>query len=184
MQDKAGTMSKRWYVVRVQTGRENKVRDGLERRVKESGFADRFGRIVVPTEKISQIREGKRSVRERKIYPGYLMVEMDLDDQTWFLVRETPGLGDFIGADQKPIPMQQYEVDRLLGQESQGKEEAPQIKLDFKVNDMVKIKEGPFQNMDGRVEEIFPQKGLVRVQVAIFGRTTPVELEYWKVEPI
>ena len=177
-------MAKRWYVVRVQTGRENKIQENLMRRVKASGIEDRFGRVVVPTEKISQIREGKRSVRERKIYPGYLMVEMDMDEKTWFLVRETPGLGDFIGAHEKPVPMQAHEVERLLGQETQGKEEAPQIKVDFKLNDMVKIKEGPFQNMDGRVEEIFPQKGLVRVQVAIFGRTTPVELEYWKVEAI
>lgn len=177
-------MARQWYVLRVQTGREDKVRDSLARRVKESGLEERFGRIVVPTEKISQIREGKRSVRERKIYPGYLMVEVDLDEQTWFLVRETPGIGDFIGAHEKPIPMRPHEVERLLGQETQAKEEAPQIKLEFKIGDMVKIKEGPFQNMDGRVEEIFPQKGLVRVQVAIFGRTTPVELEYWKVEPI
>ncbi len=177
-------MAKKWYVVRVQTGRENKVREGLARRVKSSGLEERFGRIVVPTEKISQIREGKRSVREQKIYPGYIMVEMEMDDETWFLVRETPGLGDFIGTDQKPLPMQTHEVERLLGQETQAKEDAPQIKLDFKVGEMVKIKEGPFQNMDGRVDEIFPQKGLVQVQVAIFGRTTPVKLEYWKVEPI
>lgn len=173
-----------WYVVRVQVGREDKIRDGLSRRIEKSPLKDRFGKLVVPTEKVSQIREGKKSVREKKIYPGYLMVEMDLDDDTWFLVRETPGIGDFIGGEQKPIPMKREEIDRLLGQETKAKEEAPQIKVDFKVGDTVKIKDGPFQNMDGQVAEIFPQKGLVRVQVAIFGRTTPVELEYWKVEPV
>jgi transcriptional antiterminator NusG len=174
---------KRWFVTRVQTGREDKVRDGLLRRIKATGLEEHFGDVVVPTEKVSQIRRGKKIVRERKVYPGYIMVEMDMDERAWFLVRETPGIGDFIGADFRPVPMESHEVDRLMRMVRPGDEE-PKVKIDFKVGDSVKIKDGPFQNFDGVVSEIIPQKGLVKVNVAIFGRITPVELEYWQVEAV
>lgn len=172
-----------WYVIRCQTGREGKIRDTLLKRVQGSPLVAQFGKVLVPTEGISSIRGGKKHVRERKIYPGYLMVEMDLDEKTWFLVRETPGIGDFVGGEQKPIPMQPHEVDRLLDLD-RAKDEGPKIKIEFAKGDTVKIKEGPFQNFDGVVEEIQPQKGLVKVNVTIFGRQTPVELEYWQVEAV
>ncbi len=177
------TATMQWYVIRCQTGREGKIRDSLLKRVKACAQAEKFGKVLVPTEGISSIRGGKKHVRERKIYPGYLMVEMDLDESTWFLVRETPGIGDFIGGESKPIAMQPHEVARLLDIDK-AKEEGPKIKIEFKKGDTIKIKEGPFQNFDGVVEEIQPQKGLVKVSVTIFGRQTPVELEYWQVEAV
>jgi len=176
-------MAMEWYVLRVQSNREAKVRDALEKRVKMAGLEDRIAEIVVPSEQVTEIRGGKRRVTERKIYPGYIMVQMDMDEDTWFLVRETPGIGDFVGAHLKPVPMSKREVDKMLGQMEQ-KDEEPKLKIDFKVGDTVKIKEGPFENFDGVVEEVIPSKGLVRVVVTIFGRATRVELEYWKLEAV
>ena len=120
---------------------------------------------------------------ERKFYPGYIMIEMDIDERGWFLVRETPGVGDFVGAAGKPTPMEQHEVDRMLGQMSATAEQ-PRLKIDFKKGESVKIKEGPFENFEGMVDEVIEAKGLVKVIVNIFGRATPIELEYWQVEPV
>lgn len=179
---------KQWYVVRVQSGRENKVRDALLRRVKSKGLEGVIASVLVPTEAISEIRGGRKRVTQRKIYPGYLMIEMVLNDDTWFLIRETPGIGDFAGAggiDRRevppPTPMADHEVSRILG-EMKDQEERPKLKIDFRPGDTVKIKEGPFENFDGVVEEVLPDKGLVKVIVTIFGRATEVELEYWQVE--
>jgi transcriptional antiterminator NusG len=176
-------MSMQWYVLRVQSNREDQVRENLEKRVKMAGLEDRIAQIIVPSEHVTEIRAGKKRVTERKIYPGYLMVQMDMDDDTWFLVRETPGIGDFVGAHLKPVPMTAREVDKMLGQLARQDEE-PKLKIDFKVGDTVKIKEGPFENFDGVVEEVIPAKGLVRTVVTIFGRATRVELEYWKLEAV
>lgn len=176
-------MAMQWYVLRVQSNREKQVRESLQKRVKMAGLEDRIAQIIVPSEHVTEIRSGKKRVTERKIYPGYIMVEMDMDDDTWFLVRETPGIGDFVGAHLKPVPMTQREVEKLLGQLARQDEE-PKLKIDFKVGDTVKIKEGPFENFDGVVEEVIPTKGLVRTVVTIFGRATRVELEYWKLEAV
>ncbi len=176
-------MAMQWYVLRVQSNREAKVRDALEKRVKMAGLEDRIAQIIVPSEQVTEIRGGKKRVSERKIYPGYIMVQMDMDEDTWFLIRETPGIGDFVGAHLKPVPMTDREVDKMLGQMEQ-KDEEPKLKIDFKVGDTVKIKEGPFENFDGVVEEVIPSKGLVRAVVMIFGRATRVELEYWKLEAV
>ena len=172
-----------WYVLRVQSNRENQVRDNLDRRVNAAGLEERITDIIVPNEQVTEIRGGKRRITERKIYPGYIMVQMDLDDDTWFLVRETPGIGDFVGAHLKPVAMKQREVDKVLGQMAH-QDEQPKLKIDFKVGDTVKIKEGPFENFDGIVEEVIETKGLVRVEVTIFNRATRVELEYWKLEAV
>lgn len=174
---------KNWYVVRVQSGREDQVRENLERTVKAKDLTHKVTRILVPCEKVSEIKGGRRRVTRKKIYPGYIMVEMEYDDETWFVVRETPGIGDFIGSHGEPVPMADHEVDRILGQMTQ-QEEKPTLKIDFKAGDSVKIKEGPFENFDGVVEEVIPAKGMVRVIVTIFSRPTPVELEYWQVEAI
>jgi len=176
-------MAMQWYVLRVQSNREKQVKESLEKKARIAGLEDRIGEIIVPSEQVTEIRSGKKRVTERKIYPGYIMVRMELDDDTWFLVRETPGIGDFVGAHLKPVPMKQREVDKMLGQLEQESEE-PKLKIDFKVGDTVKIKEGPFENFDGVVEEVNPSKGLVRVVVTIFGRSTRVELEYWKLEAV
>ncbi|MHC4713311.1 MAG: transcription termination/antitermination protein NusG [Planctomycetota bacterium] len=176
-------MTMQWYVLRVQSNREKQVAESLQKRVKMDGLEERIMQIVVPSEQVTEIRGGKRRVTERKIYPGYIMVQMDMDEDTWFLVRETPGIGDFVGAHLKPVPMQPREVEKMLGQ-MERRDEEPKLKIDFKVGDTVKIKEGPFENFDGIVEEVIPTKGLVRVVVTIFGRATRVELEYWKLEAV
>jgi transcriptional antiterminator NusG len=174
-----------WYVLKVQSGREDTIRDALERRVKIQGLERFFGRIVVPTEKITEIRNNKKRVVERKSYPGYIMVEMELNEKTWFTVRETPGVGDFVGAHGQPSPMSEDEVNKMLGQVEETKaEEAPRVKIDVERGDRVKIKDGPFENFEGTVEEVVEQRGLVKVMLIIFNRPTPVDLEYWQVERI
>lgn len=177
----AGDSGKRWYVVRVQSGREEQVRDGLLRRVKTAGLESKITAVVVPTEKVTEIRSGKKTVREKKKYPGYIMIEMVQDKDAWFLVRETPGIGDFLGL-KEPIPMAEHEVTRLLHEQAGTEEDKPKIKIDFQKGDNVRVKEGAFENFDGVVEEINSQKGLVTVTITIFGRATRVDLEYWQVE--
>ncbi|MHC4607244.1 MAG: transcription termination/antitermination protein NusG [Planctomycetota bacterium] len=177
------TDQKRWYVVRVQSGREEQICDGLRRRVQAAGLAEQITNVMVPTEKVTEIRGGRRSVREKKLYPGYIMIEMLLNEKTWFLVRETPGIGDFLGL-KEPIPMAEHEVQRLFSAEVEDEEARPRIKIPFQAGESVRIKEGAFENFDGVVEEINDQKGIVRVSVTVFGRPTPVEVEYWQIEKI
>lgn len=176
-------MAHEWYVLRVQSGREEKVRDTLQRKIQMSGFEDLVTNVLVPTENVTEIKSGKKRTRERKLYPGYIMIEMELTDEVWFVIRETPGIGDFVGAYGRPVPMDQSEVDRILKGEKE-KEEAPTVKIDLEPGQNVKVKEGPFENFDGVVDELFPEKGIVKVIVNIFNRATPVELEYWQVEKI
>ena len=174
-----------WYVLKVQSSREDTIRDALERRVKIQGLQKYFGRIVVPTEKITEIRSNKKRVVERKTYPGYIMVEMELNERTWFVVRETPGVGDFVGAHGTPTKMTEAEVNQMLGQQvAASTEQPPKVRIDVERGDRVKIKDGPFENFEGTVEEVIEQRGLVKVMLIIFNRPTPVDLEYWQVERI
>jgi transcriptional antiterminator NusG len=177
--------ARHWYVLRVQSNKEDTVKESLERRVKAAGLDGKITRVLVPTEKVSEIKGGQKRVSERKIYPGYVLVEMVIDDDTWYLVRETPGIGDFVGAapNTKPQPMPQHEVDKILG-EATKEAEQPKLKIQFREGEAVKITEGPFENFSGVVEEVIPAKGLVKVVVTIFGRPTQVELEYWQIEAI
>ena len=174
----------RWYVLKVQSNREKSIRDNLQRRVKREGLEKYFGEIIIPTEKVAETKGGKKRVTERKLYPGYIMVQMILNDETWFLVRETSGVGDFTGAAGEPIPMQDHEIQRMLGLEVAKKEEAvaPKIKIEFSPGDRVKIKEGTFESFEGTVDTVDEASGRVNVLIEIFGRSTPVELEYWQVE--
>jgi transcription termination/antitermination protein NusG len=174
-----------WYVLKVQSSREDTIRDALERRVKIQGLQRYFGRIVVPTEKITEIRNNKKRVVERKTYPGYIMVEMELNEKTWFVVRETPGVGDFVGAHGTPTKMTETEVNQMLGQQvAASTEQPPKVRIDVERGDRVKIKDGPFENFEGTVEEVIEARGLVKVMLIIFNRPTPVDLEYWQVERI
>src|SRR4051812_18895869 len=174
-----------WYVLKVQSGREDTIRDALERRVKIQGLQRYFGRIVVPTEKITEIRNNKKRVVERKSYPGYIMIEMELNEKTWFTVRETPGVGDFVGAHGTPTKMTETEVNQMLGQQTAiDEDKAPKVRIDVERGDRVKIKDGPFENFEGTVEEVIEARGLVKVMLIIFNRPTPVDLEYWQVERI
>ena len=178
---------KKWFVLRVQSGRESTVKETLDRRAKSEGFEERVGRIVVPSERVSEIRGGEKRVRERKIYPGYIMIELETDEEgtipndIWFLVHETPGIGDFLGTGDRPSSMSDKEVEKVLG-EAERKELAPKLQIGFAEGTHVRIKEGPFENFDGVVEGVSETKGLVKVVVTIFGRPTSVELEYWQLE--
>jgi len=180
-------VAKQWFVLRVQSNREEEVRDNLQRAVELQKQTERVPSVFVPTLAVTEIRGGKRQQVERKLYPGYVLIEVDTDengripDDLWFLIRETSGVGDFLGADQ-PWPLREEEVARLLGQAEEKKEEAPTLEIAFKEGDMVEIKEGPFHDMKGQVEEINPTSGRVKVVISVFNRPTPVELDYWQVE--
>ena len=176
----------KWYVLRVQSNKEESVQENLEKRIKVHDLQDRIVRVLVPVEKVSEIKGGKKRISKRKVYPGYVMVQMVFDDDTWYLVRETPGIGDFVGGapNTRPMPMPQHEVDKMLGEAEKDDDDLPTLKIAFNEGDSVKINEGHFENFNGVVREVIPAKGVVIVEVTIFGRPTPVELEYWQIETI
>ena len=173
-----------WYILKVQSNREDSIREGLQRRVAIAGLEPYFGDVIVPTEKVTEFKGGKKRVVKRKLYPGYLVVQMEINDDTWFLVRETPGIGDFTGAAGHPTPMLPHEVSRILAKKEEKTDEAPKLKISFSSGDRVKITEGTFENFEGEVSAIDETNGRVTVMINIFGRSTPVELEYWQVEGI
>ena len=175
-----------WFVLRVASNKENYVRETLLKKVQIEGLNERVGRIMVPTEKTKTLKGGKTKITETKLYPGYIFVEMKLEDDgripqdVFFLIKETTGVGDFVGTAGRPTPMAPHEVDKMLF-DSRKPEELPEVKMEFQKGDHVTIKEGPFENYEGTVDEVLPDKGLVRVLVTIFGRQAPVELEYWQI---
>jgi transcriptional antiterminator NusG len=175
--------NKRWYVVKVQSGREESIKEAIERRVKIEGLEEYFGQILIPTEKVVEMRQNKRVTRQRKLFPGYLMVEVEYNDRILYLFRETSGVGDFVGGsvNHPPPPMAQHEIDKLTRAPSKGPREVPP-KDKFDRGDRVKVKDGPFAGMEGEVKEILDAKDKIRVELTIFGRPVPVELEYWAVE--
>jgi len=173
-----------WYILKVQSNREDSIAAGLRRRIKIAGLDYYFGKVIVPTETVTEFKGGKKRVTKRKLYPGYLVVQMEVNDDTWFLVRETPGIGDFTGAGGKPTPLLPHEVERLLARQEDTAEQAPKLKIAFNVGDRVKINEGTFENFQGEVSAIDETNGRVTVMINIFGRSTPVEVEYWQVEAV
>jgi transcriptional antiterminator NusG len=173
-----------WYILKVQSNREESIREGLQRRVKIAGLDRYFGDVIVPTEMVTEFKGGKKRVVKRKLYPGYLVVQMEINEETWFLVRETPGIGDFTGAAGHPTPMLPHEIARIIARQEEKSEEAPKLKISFNTGDRVKINEGTFENFEGEVDSIDQTNGRVTVMINIFGRSTPVELEYWQVEAI
>jgi transcriptional antiterminator NusG len=181
-------IEKNWYILKVQSNRENSICDGLRRRVKIAGLEEYFGDVIVPTEEVREFKDGKARIVKRKLYPGYIVVHMAINDDTWFLVRETPGIGDFTGAGGKPTPMLPHEVEKIL--RLAGKLERPDAKtgprplIPYKVGDKVRIEEGNFQNFEGEVSAIDETNGRVTIMIQIFNRTTPVELEHWQVKPL
>src|SRR5437773_2902616 len=178
--------NKRWYVVKVQSGREESIKEAIERRVKIEGLEEFFGQIIIPVEKVTEMRNGKRVVKERKLYPGYLMCEVEYNDRILYLFRETSGVGDFVGGsvNRAPPPMPPREVERMLGRQGEAVPGIQPGKPKFDRGDRVKVKDGNFAGMEGEVKEILEAKGLVRVELTIFGRPVPVELEYWQVEDV
>ncbi len=175
---------KSWYILKVQSNREDSIREGLQRRVAVAGLDRFFGDIIVPTEMVSEFKGGKKRVVKRKLYPGYLVVHMEINEETWFLVRETPGIGDFTGSAGKPSQMSPQEVARIVAKQEEKSAEAPKLKIDVKPSDRVKINEGTFENFEGEVDTIDEANGRVTVMINIFGRSTPVELEYWQIEKV
>lgn len=173
-----------WYILKVQSNREESIREGLLRRVAIAGLGNYFGDVIVPTEKVTEFKGGKKKVIKRKLYPGYLVVHMEINDDTWFLVRETPGIGDFTGAAGRPSPMLPHEVSRIVAKQEEKSEKAPKLKIAFREGDRVKINEGTFENFEGEVDSLDETNGRVTVMINIFGRSTPVELEYWQIEAL
>jgi transcriptional antiterminator NusG len=173
-----------WYILKVQSNREESIREGLLRRVAIAGLDHFFGEAIVPTEKVTEFKGGKKRVIKRKLYPGYLVVQMEINEDTWFLVRETPGIGDFTGASGHPTPMLPHEVSRILAKQEEKSEKAPKLKIGFTSGERVKINEGTFENFEGEVDSIDETNGRVTVMINIFGRSTPVELEYWQIEAV
>lgn len=182
----------RWYVLKVQSNRERSIRETILRRVRKEGMEEFFGRIFIPTEKVVETKGGSRRVREQKLLPGYVMIQMELTDESWHLVRSTGGVGDFTGAAGKPIPMEDNEVRRWLGIEAdvEVKGEAPEkttkavVKFEVAVGEHVKVKEGAFESFEGVIDSIDETTGKVKVIIEIFGRPTEVELEHWQVEKV
>jgi len=179
-----------WYVLRVAANKEDRVREALERKIKIEQLEERVGRVLVPTQREKRIRGGSARVVHRKLYPGYVFVEMATDEdgripeRVWFVIKETTGVGDFIGSGGKPSPMPLHDVEKMLAAAIRPEEGAALANLAFKKGDRVKVNEGPFENFEGVVDEINTQKGTVRVIVTIFGRATPIEIEYWQVESL
>lgn len=175
-------MSKKWYVVRASTAREETARKKLEKAIAEAGVQECFGRLLIPEEHVTEVKNGEKHVIKRKLYSGYILVEMEINDITSGIISETKGLGGFVGTDRKtPTPLSEKEISKILDAMEEGKDK-PKMKIEFEIGETVKISSGPFESYDGFVEEVYPDKGLLKVNVSIFGRQTPVELEYWQVE--
>lgn len=176
-------MTKRWYVVHTQTGQEERVKASLESRRQMYNLQEQISQVLVPTEKVSEVKAGKKKITNRKFFPGYVLIQMDLNDDTWYLVKNTPGVSSFIGSGRKPLPLQDKEVDDII-KSSEERQEKFTPKIIFEKGESVRVKDGPFLNFNGTIDEMNPNKGKLKVLVSIFGRTTPVELEYWQVEKI
>ena len=174
---------KKWYVVHTQTGSEDKVKSALDRRIALKGFAESIEKVVIPAGQFSEIRSGKKKVSQKKFFPGYILIEMELNDDTYSLVKTTPGVTGFIGSGKKPSPLSASEVDNIF-KKAHESETKPSPKIIFEKGESIRITDGPFENFNGTVEEIRPDKGKLKVSVSIFGRSTPVELEYWQVEKL
>ena len=172
---------KRWYVVHTYSGYENKVKVNLEKRVEYMNMGEKIFRIEVPQKTITQVKGGKKSEKEEKIFPGYVLIEMIMDDDSWYVVRHTAGVTKFVGSSKKPIPAKDSEIKKII---HRGQAQTPKIELDVKVGDKVRIISGPFAEFIGDITEVYPDKSKLRAMVSIFGRETPVELEYKQIQKV
>ena len=172
-------IEKQWFVIHTYSGYENKVKANLEKRVESMSMGDAIFRVLVPMEDEIQMKDGKKKIVKKKVYPGYVLVEMHMTDQSWYVVRNTPGVTGFVGTGAKPIPLVESEVTTIL--KHMGMDE-PKIRIDFNIGESVRVTTGPFENFIGIIEEILPDKGKVKVMVSMFGRETPVELDFLRVE--
>jgi len=178
-EEKPESDGRAWYVVHSYSGYENKVKTNLEQRIESMGMQDKIFQVVVPTEEEIEVRDGQRRITEKKIFPGYILVEMLMTDDSWYAVRNTPGVTGFVGMGKKPAPLRPEEVQRIM---KRMEEEAPKIKVTFRPGQRVRIVDGPFTDFVGSVDDLDMDKSKVRVLVSFFGRDTPVELDFLQVE--
>ncbi len=176
-------MPKQWYIIHTYSGFEKKVKESLESRVAAFGLQERIGQIVIPTEEVVEVRGGKKVVSSRMCYPGYVLVELDMDEHTWHMVRGTPWVTGFVGSGQTPTPLSEAEVQAIMNRSAESAEK-PRPKLTFDRNEQVRIVDGPFANFTGVVEEVNVDRNTLKVSVSIFGRSTPVELDFAQVEKV
>ena len=174
---------KKWFIIHTYSGFEQKVAESLKTRAEAFGFADKIGQILIPTEEVVELRNGKKVTSKRLVYPGYVLVEMEMNDELWHAVKNTPRVTGFVGGGNSPVPLSADEVNSILYRQ-QTAAERPRPKMTFEKNDSVRIVDGPFANFSGKVDEINPERGTLRVMVTIFGRATPVELEFLQVEKV
>ena len=172
---------KRWYVVHTYSGHENKVKANLEKRVEYLGLGEKIFRVEVPQKTVTVVKGGRRQDKEEKVFPGYVLVEMIMDDDSWFVVQNTAGVTKFVGANKKPIPARESEIRKII---HKVQVQTAKIELDVKVDDKVRIISGPFADFDGIITEVYPDKAKLRANVSIFGRETPVELEYRQIQKV
>ncbi len=173
----------KWYIIHSYSGFERKVKDSLESRIKAFGLEEKIGRVLIPTESVTEVRGGKKYNMERMFYPGYVLVEMDMDDHVWHVVKSTPRVTGFVGTGQQPTPLSEDEVNQIVYRVAEGKEK-PRLKMKFEKNEQVRITEGPFATFTGVVDEVNEDRETLKVMVTIFGRSTPVELEFGQVEKV
>lgn len=176
-------MAKRWYIVQAYSNFERKVADSIREKVSQSGLEELFEDVLVPTEKVVEVRRGRKVDAERKFFPGYVLVKMDLTDQTFHLIKNTPKVTGFLGSDNKPIPISEAEAMSILQQVQEGVDR-PKPSISFDVGEQVRVSDGPFASFNGVVEEVDEERARLKVEVSIFGRATPVELEYTQVEKL
>ena len=174
----------RWYVVHAYSGQEKSIQNALLDRIKRSGMQDKFGQVLVPTEEVVEMKSGQKAISERRFFPGYILVQMDMTDETWHLVKSTPKVTGFIGGSaMRPTPISDKEVENILHQVQEGVER-PKASVSFEIGENVRVADGPFASFSGVVEEIDEARSRVKVAVSIFGRATPVELEFGQVEKV
>lgn len=184
-QEKQENLGKRWYVIHTYSGYENKVKLNLEGKKQSLGMEDQIFRIEIPVDKETEVKDGKKRVVERKVFPGYVLIEMIVDDKSWYAVRNTPGVTGFVGSGTKPIPLTAAEVYQILGIRDEANVEKVKPSrpiIDYQLNEVVRLKAGPFADQTGKISEINQEKGKLKVLVEIFGRETPVEVDYTQVE--
>jgi len=175
-------MAKKWYVVHTLTGKEDSVKKSLDNQLADNPEMKKFiTSVTIPTEKVSEVKGGEKKITERKFFPGYILVEMELNDKSWYLIKNTAGVTGFVGSKTKPVPLKEEEVAEIMEQTKEAKAK-PVPKVLFKVGEAVRVKDGPFKNFSGTIEDTNLEKGRIKVMISIFGRATPVELEAWQVE--
>ncbi|QUS54416.1 transcription termination/antitermination protein NusG [Pseudovibrio brasiliensis] len=176
-------MAKRWYIVHAYSNFERKVAEAIKERAQQQGLEDSFDEVLVPTEKFVEVRRGRKVDSERKFFPGYVLVKMEMSDDAYHLINDTPKVSGFLGNDKKPMPISEAEAQRILNQVQEGVE-APKPSVSFEVGEQVRVSDGPFASFSGLVEEVDEERARLKVTVSIFGRATPVELEYGQVDKV